>query len=140
TAMVGAYAQTGRISEARALFDGIPEQDTVPWNAVISGYSRTGRGRIAIQLFHEMLLEGLKPNEISLQSVMAACSHVGLVKRGLQYLCSATHDFGIVCAREHFACLVDVLGRAGQFRDARELIFRMPFKSDFVSWTTLVGS
>jgi hypothetical protein len=41
---------------------------------------------------------------------------------------------------EHYACGVDLYGRAGQLDKAKELIESMPFQPDAMVWMTLLGS
>lgn len=41
---------------------------------------------------------------------------------------------------EHYGCMVDLLGRAGELQEAYDLIKRMPMKPDSVIWGALLGA
>ncbi|XP_039042485.1 pentatricopeptide repeat-containing protein At2g01510, mitochondrial-like [Hibiscus syriacus] len=43
-------------------------------------------------------------------------------------------DFGVKPKSEHYACMIDLLGRAGQLNQALEFIERMPVKPDAGVW------
>ncbi|KAK6941470.1 E motif [Dillenia turbinata] len=40
----------------------------------------------------------------------------------------------------HYGCMVDLLGRAGLFEEAREMIEKMPMKANSVVWGCLMGA
>ncbi|KAF2306494.1 hypothetical protein GH714_018590 [Hevea brasiliensis] len=64
----------------------------------------------ALEIFHKMLKAGVRPNEITCIAVLSACSHVGLIYEGWKnFKMSVEH--GIVPRMEHYACMVDLLGR-----------------------------
>ena len=48
-------------------------------------------------------------------------------------------EFGLVPIREHYGCVVDLLGRAGLLREASEFIRRMPFKPYASVFGALLG-
>ncbi|KAI6677785.1 hypothetical protein NL676_038581 [Syzygium grande] len=66
TAMLSASAKYGDVAFAKQLFDEMPERETVAWNVMIAGYAQCGESREALNLFHEMQLEGVKVNEPSM--------------------------------------------------------------------------
>ena len=51
-----------------------------------------------------------------------------------------TTAFHIIPKLEHYGCMVDLLGRAGQLREAYEVIQSMPMKPDSVIWGALLGA
>uniref|UniRef100_A0A803MSU7 Pentatricopeptide repeat-containing protein n=1 Tax=Chenopodium quinoa TaxID=63459 RepID=A0A803MSU7_CHEQI len=89
----------------------------------------------ALSLLREMAAEALlgsdtKPNEVTIIAVFAACSHSGLVNEGLDLFYSMSDKYGINPTANHFACVVDLLGRAGKLDAAYELISSMPAQYD----------
>lgn len=54
-------------------------RDLVSWNSMISGYSRMGLDREALELFREMKIA---PNEMTIGSVLASCGGLGDVETG----------------------------------------------------------
>ncbi|KAL5840107.1 hypothetical protein ACOSQ3_012773 [Xanthoceras sorbifolium] len=140
TALIDMYAKCGSIVEARQLFDSTPEKNEVTWNAMISGYGLHGRGREAIQLFSEMMHSGIRPTGVTFLSALYACSHAGLVREGNEIFQSMVHDHGFEPIAEHYACMVDILGRAGQLDKALEFIKGLPVEPGPPVWGALLGA
>ncbi|PQM35097.1 pentatricopeptide repeat-containing protein [Prunus yedoensis var. nudiflora] len=49
-------------------------------------------------------------------------------------------EYGIPARLEHYACMVDLFGRAGRLSEAFETIKSMPFSPDSGVWGTLLGA
>ncbi|XP_058114018.1 pentatricopeptide repeat-containing protein At4g30700 [Magnolia sinica] len=140
TALIDMYVKCGSIGEARHLFNGMSEKNVVSWNAMISGYGLHGQGPEALKLFAEMLNVGVVPTAVTFLSVLYACSHAGLVTNGCEIFESMTHEHGIMPGSEHYACMVDLLGRAGQLEKALEFIKTMPVEPGPGVWGALLGA
>lgn len=69
--------------------------------------------------------------------VLGACSHAGLVVEGLRYY-ELMSSYGITADQEIYACVVDLLGRAGRVDEAYELIQSMPFEPNESVWGALL--
>ncbi|XP_057843783.2 pentatricopeptide repeat-containing protein At4g13650 [Cryptomeria japonica] len=134
------YAKSGSIHSAHKVFDNMPKKDSVTYNVIISGYSQHGHEKKALQFFEEMQLAHMPPNDITFICVLSACSHVGLVNEGRNYFKSMTQDHNIKPRMEHYACMVDLLSRAGCFDEAENFIREMPFQPAAVIWRTLLGA
>ncbi|XP_006393385.2 pentatricopeptide repeat-containing protein At4g02750 [Eutrema salsugineum] len=134
------YCKCGSIEEAYDLFEEMTGKDIVSWNTMIAGYSRHGFGEEALRFFESMKREGLKPDDATLVAVLSACSHTGLVDKGRQYFYTMTQDFGVTPNSQHYACMVDLLGRAGFLEEAHNLMKNMPFEPDGAIWGTLLGA
>lgn len=63
-----------------------------------------------------------------------------MVVEGQHFFESMERDFSIAPKLEHYGCMVDLLGRAGELREAHDLILRMPMEPDSVVWGTLLGA
>ncbi|XP_008787073.2 putative pentatricopeptide repeat-containing protein At5g52630 [Phoenix dactylifera] len=139
-ALVNMYAKCGSIEDASLAFSEVPERGVVSWSAMIGGLAQHGHGKEALNLFHKMLDEGVAPNHITLTSVLSACNHAGLVDEAEQYFESMVELFGIERTHEHYACMVDLLGRAGRLNEAMELVDSMPFEANASVWGALLGA
>ncbi|XP_042478169.1 pentatricopeptide repeat-containing protein At4g13650-like isoform X2 [Macadamia integrifolia] len=140
SSVIDMYCKCGSIEDAHQFFDGMEIHNVVSWTAMISGYAHHGLGEEALVLFHRMTKVGLKPDGITFIGVLTACSHVGLVKEGLQYFESMQNDYGLDVTINHFACVVDLFGRAGELDKAEALINTAPFPSKSLLWRTLLGA
>lgn len=139
-ALITLYAKCGCIDDAKREFFEMSEKNVVSWNAMISGYSQHGCGKEAVNLFEEMKQVGALPNHVTFVGVLSACSHVGLVNEGLAYFESMSKEHDLVPKPEHYACVVDLLSRAGRLSQAKKFVEEMPFVPDAMVWRTLLSA
>ncbi|KAL5200795.1 hypothetical protein ABZP36_021998 [Zizania latifolia] len=139
-ALLDMYCKCGSLQDADALFSRMRQKDVISWSTMISGLAQNGRSIEALKVFDLMKSEGPKPNRITMIGVLFACSHAGLVEDGWYYFRSMEKLFGIQPEREHYNCMVDLLGRAGKLDEAVKFIHEMNFRPDSVIWRTLLGA
>ncbi|XP_072996701.1 pentatricopeptide repeat-containing protein At5g43790-like [Typha latifolia] len=140
TALIEMYSKCGRLDLAEQVFDGLPQRDTLCYNAMIRGLAIHGHGRRALGLLDRMRIEGARVDGVTMVVVMSACAHAGLVMEGRHFFDKMEEDFGITPKVEHYGCLVDLLGRAGQIEEAEEVICRMSMKPNAVMYRSLIGA
>ncbi|KAL8117542.1 hypothetical protein AgCh_015429 [Apium graveolens] len=138
-ALVDMYAKCGSVETAFAIFLDIPEKNVVSWNVMIGALALHGDGSKTIELFERMENDGLLPDKITFTGLLSACCHCGFTDKGRYYFDKMTSVYRVPCDIEHYACMIDLLGRGGHFREAIELIGRMPMKPDIVIWGALLG-
>eukprot|EP00268_Persea_americana_P021754 TRINITY_DN21661_c0_g1_i1.p1 TRINITY_DN21661_c0_g1~~TRINITY_DN21661_c0_g1_i1.p1 ORF type:complete len:633 (+),score=93.82 TRINITY_DN21661_c0_g1_i1:374-2272(+) len=139
TALVDMYVKCGRIDVARRLFDEMTLRNVVTWNIMLSGLAMHGQGRDALQLFNQMPAEA-KPDDITFVAILSACSHSGLVDEGCHYFLVLGPVYGIEPKVEHYACMVDLLGRAGRVEEAEALVREMQIRPNEVVLGALLAS
>ncbi|KAM7513054.1 hypothetical protein LguiB_011929 [Lonicera macranthoides] len=139
-ALIDMYAKCGNIDLAREVFYRLPHKSVVAWTSIISACASHGHGEQAVMLFSKMKEEGIKPNSFTFTAVLTACRHSGLVEDGRNHFESMKNDYFIVPGLEHCACMVDLLGRAGQLVEAYEFIDNMPVEPDVGVWGALLGA
>ncbi|KAG7985721.1 hypothetical protein I3843_03G040900 [Carya illinoinensis] len=140
TAVMDMYAKCGSLDLARGLFNEAAGKDIVCWSSMITCYGIHGDGRKAIDLFDAMLEAGLSPNHVTFTCILSACGHSGLLEEGRRYFKLMKEVFRIAPKLNHFSCMVDLLGRAGQLDEAKNLIENMPVKPDATIWGPLLGA
>nr|XP_016466135.1 PREDICTED: pentatricopeptide repeat-containing protein At2g22410, mitochondrial-like [Nicotiana tabacum] len=136
-AMIMAYAKAGNLMAARELFDKMHNRDVISWTSMITGYCQANRFSEGIALFQEMMAIKVKPDEITVASVLSACAHLGTLDVG-----KAVHDY----VRQHGIkmdiyvgnALVDMYCKCGSVNTALEVFFSMNRK-DTVSWTSIIS-
>ncbi|KAK1322039.1 Pentatricopeptide repeat-containing protein [Acorus calamus] len=139
-ALIVMYVICGDLELARRVFDGIRKRDVVSWNSMILGYAIHGLGREAIQVFKEMVDSGVRPNVVTFVSVLGACSHIRFIEEGQSLFESMASEYGVVPIAEHYACVVDLLGRAGRLNEACEIIEEMRIEPGPAVWGALLGA
>ncbi|PON91716.1 Tetratricopeptide-like helical domain containing protein [Trema orientale] len=138
-AVITMYAKCGSIKEAHKTFSSMKNHDSVSWNAIICGYALHGHGRRAVSLFADMKKKGFGPDEITALAILQACTYSGLWETGISLFSEMEPEYGIRPVVEHFACMVDLLGRAGKFSEAIDFINKGPFSDSTLLWRTLVN-
>lgn len=138
--LIDMYAKSGCIEQSHRAFDSLTKKDVASWNVIIAGYGIHGNGNKALELFGEMVSLGQKPDGFTFLGILTACSHAGLVKNGLKYFRHMQRLYGIEPKLEHYASVIDMLGRAGQLEEALNLIDDMPVEADTRIWSSLLSS
>lgn len=136
-ALIHAFARCGSVARAMVIFDEMSVRDVVSWNSIMKAYALHGQGKQALNLFKEMDVE---PDGTTLVALLSACSHSGLVNEGTEIFDTMYEKHGVVPQLDHYACMVDILGRAGHLLEAVKVIRKMPMEPDYVVWSALVGA
>lgn len=140
--LIDMYSKCGSLNYSRRIFDSMPERTVISWNAMLMGYSKHGMGREVVELFELMREENkVKPNSVTILAVLSGCSHGGMEERGLEIFFEMENGkLGVEPVIEHYGCVVDLLGRAGQVEEAFKFIKKMPFEPTAAIWGSLLGA
>lgn len=122
TAILDMYSRYGNITTSNKAFNQISTKNVISFSAMIAAYGMNGRPRDALCLLTEMEIQGLKPNSVTILSVLSACSHGGLIEDGLSIFLKFIKSQKVKPSLEHYACLVDLLSRGGKLDLAMEVI------------------
>ncbi|KAE8656678.1 Pentatricopeptide repeat-containing protein [Hibiscus syriacus] len=136
-ALIHAYTRCGSIVLSKKVFEEMGYRDLVSWNSMLKAYGLHGKAKEALQLFQQM---DLRPDTTTFVALLSACSHSGMVEEGMRIFDSMFKNHSIIPQLDHYACMVDILGRAGRITEAEELIRGMPMEPDSVVWSALLGS
>ncbi|XP_058183292.1 pentatricopeptide repeat-containing protein At4g14820-like [Rhododendron vialii] len=139
-ALIDMYAKCGNIDLARGVFNSLPHKSVVSWTSIIGACASHGHVDDALKLFSKMKEEEIMPNSFTFMAVLTACRHSGLVEEGRKHFESMRKDYSIGPGLEHCACMVDLLGRAGQLAEAYEFIHSMPSEPNSDVWGALLGA
>ncbi|XVE65917.1 hypothetical protein DITRI_Ditri08aG0038100 [Diplodiscus trichospermus] len=109
-------------------------------STMITAFANHGMAQDAISLFEEMQRTNIKPDEVAFLGVWTACNHGGLVQEGRRYFKQMLEEHRIQPSEKHYACIVDLLGRAGCLEEAYNLIRNMPILPGAVVWGALLAA
>ncbi|XP_022944963.1 putative pentatricopeptide repeat-containing protein At5g40405 [Cucurbita moschata] len=137
TAMVSACAKCGDTDYARQLFDEMPQRDSISWNAMIAGYTQRGQSREALNLFKLMQMDGVKVNEVSMVSVLTACTHLGALDQG-RWAHAYIERNKIRMTVTLGTALVDMYFKCGNVDKAMEVFLQMNEKNVY-TWSSAIG-
>ncbi|CAL5210504.1 unnamed protein product [Lathyrus oleraceus] len=138
--LITMYVKCGDLVRAKRIFNRFPFKDVVMWNSMITGYSQHGLGEDALIVFRDMCSSGIQPDEVTFIGVLSACSYSGKVKEGFKIFEAMKCTYQVEPGIEHYACMVDLLGRAGRVDEAMELVEKMPMEPDAIVWGALLGA
>ncbi|CAA6659008.1 unnamed protein product [Spirodela intermedia] len=136
-AMIDGYCKLGHVELARAIFDEMGDRDLISFNSMIGGYVQNSDVRDALAVFSELRAMGLKPDNVTMVTLLAACASLGALQQG-----RALHAHVLVCSIRvdlHLGTsLLDMYAKCGRIEDARLVFEKMPEK-DVLAWTAIIS-
>ncbi|WJX76148.1 hypothetical protein P8452_59596 [Trifolium repens] len=72
-------------------------------------------------MFEEMEREGIRPNGVTLDSVLTACTHAGFIQEGRLLFVSMIEDYCISPQIENYGCMVDLLSKVNRWSDVTKI-------------------
>ncbi|KAK4274207.1 hypothetical protein QN277_017469 [Acacia crassicarpa] len=139
TSLINMYNKCGSIERASKAFLEMSTRTMISWTSMITGYSQHGRSQQALDLFEDMRLARVKPNEITFVGVLSACSHAGLVNEALRYFEIMQKEYKIKPVMDHYGCLIDMFVRLGRLEDAFDFIKKKGFEPSEFIWSNLIA-
>ena len=140
SSLIDMYGKCGSIELSRQVFDKVPQKDVASWTTMIAGYGMHGCREDVFSVFNEMQESGVAPNHVTFIAVLSACSHAGLVDKGRQFFNIMISKYQITPSMEHYACMVDLLGRAGHLDEAFNFIKNMSVEPRTDVWGALLAA
>ncbi|KAL9331032.1 hypothetical protein ACSQ67_000642 [Phaseolus vulgaris] len=141
SALINMYSKCGELRIARKMFDDglLRQRDLISWNGMIAAYAHHGYGKEAINLFNEMQELGVPANDVTFVGLLTACSHTGLIEEGLKYFDEILKNRSIQLREDHYACLIDLCGRAGRLKEAFNIIEGLGEEASLTVWGALLS-
>ena len=137
TSLIDFYAKNGDLDEARLVFDVLAEKTAVTWTTIITGYTKSGRGEVSLQLFEQMRETDVVPDKYVLSSVLSACSMLEFLDGGKQihaYVLRRGTEMDVSVSN----VLIDFYAKCGLVYTARNLFDQMVVKN-MIAWTTMIA-
>ncbi|MFS7931487.1 putative tetratricopeptide-like helical domain superfamily, DYW domain-containing protein [Helianthus anomalus] len=134
------YTKCGNINDGLFIFKSIAEKNTVSWNSMIVGCAQHGYVKWALILFNQMIRNGVSPDDITFTGLLSACSRSGMLNKGRCIFNFLLNYKSVNVNLEHYACMVDILGRNGGLNEAVELAKNMPMEPNTSIWLALLSA
>ena len=139
--LINMYAEFGLLLAAQQVFDGLPSRNLISWNVLMSAYAQHGESEKVFQIFDTMIArEGLYPDMVAILSVFNACNHGGLVEIAQKFFETLADVLCFNPSVEHYACMIDLLGRAGLVNKAIAMLDNVPSRLNSSFWHTILGA
>ncbi|KAL1341436.1 hypothetical protein AAHE18_09G086400 [Arachis hypogaea] len=127
SALIVMYAKCGDVKSAVQVFYEMgTKKNVIPWNTML--------------VFNEMVHSCVTPDDVTFLGVFTACSHAGCVSEGRQIFSLMVNCYGIKPRDDHYACIVDLLGRWGNLKEAEEFIDKLNVEPNAMIWANLLGA
>ncbi|XP_024533886.1 pentatricopeptide repeat-containing protein At5g27110 [Selaginella moellendorffii] len=138
--LVSMYASSGRIGDARSIFDEMENKSVVSWTVMVSAYVQHELDEEALELYLEM---SVKPEAATVSTVLAACSRLEALDEGREIHSKfLTEKKTRITSRESILlvenALVNFYAKCGCADEAEEIFHAMEFR-DVVSWNTMLA-
>ncbi|XP_022994744.1 pentatricopeptide repeat-containing protein At1g11290, chloroplastic-like [Cucurbita maxima] len=142
TALLITYAKCGCIEMAQRLFEEerVNDKDLIMWNSMISAHANHGDWSQCFKLYNQMKCSNSNPDQVTFLGLLTACVNSGLVEKGKEFFKEMIESYSCQPSQEHYACMVNLLGRAGLINEAGELVRNMPIKPDARVWGPLLSA
>lgn len=134
--LCGMYAKVGFLKSAKRVFYNIDRPDLVSWNAIISGCANRGDVNKAISFFTQLRGKGLLPNDVTVISLLSACSSPSAVHQGRQvhsYIIKMGFGFYIPVSNT----LLTMYAKCSVLCDAFKVFEDIRNTADSVSWNAI---
>ncbi|CAN6441498.1 unnamed protein product [Victoria cruziana] len=135
--LVRMYIDCDSIEDARAAFDQIKFKNVVSWTTMLGGYIKKGCFNEGLNLFKEMQVKGIRPDALSISSVLPACARITACTNGQEIHCYAIkNELDSQLALKN--AIIDMYVKSGRIDYASKLFSTMEIK-DVVSWTVMIA-
>ncbi|KAH7278554.1 hypothetical protein KP509_38G046100 [Ceratopteris richardii] len=139
SALVTMYGKCGSLGNSERAFESLPRQNIVSWHSFIGTLAQHGKAKETIHQFQRMK-KTLSPDKVTFTIILNACSHAGLVDEAWDIFSSMTTIYRILPTVDHYACMIDLLGRVGRLAEAESLLQMVPHEKNAVLYNTLLSA
>ncbi|XP_021748769.1 pentatricopeptide repeat-containing protein DOT4, chloroplastic-like [Chenopodium quinoa] len=135
TALIGVYGNFHTPFVWKLFFD-VPKKDLVLGSAMVSICAKSGVYMGAIEVFRNMICEGMEPNLVSIVTILPACAKLDSLILGKQ-----VHGFALKTSFYYVNniqnSLIDMYAKCRNFEYAAQVFARVQEK-DVVTWKTMI--
>ncbi|KAF7809714.1 pentatricopeptide repeat-containing protein [Senna tora] len=135
--MIDGYIKYGNIGKAYEMFQAMPEKNVISWTTMVIGFVKVGMNKEALSFFHQMMIAGIKPDNVTLACSLSACAGLGTLEQG-KCIHTYIHKNGIKEDPILGCVLIDMYVKCGDMEKALEVFGRLE-KKCVCAWTALIG-
>ncbi|KAI6693747.1 hypothetical protein NL676_021457 [Syzygium grande] len=136
TKLMSAYAACRSARDSRLVFDSFEDKNVYLWNTLINGYAKSRAYEVAFELFDQMCLGNVVPDDYTLATLSKVAGECGDLAAGkVVHAKSARTGFvsDVVVANS----LMSMYCKCGELDEAKKLFDEMPDRS-IASWNVLI--
>ncbi|KAF8379417.1 hypothetical protein HHK36_028852 [Tetracentron sinense] len=136
-AFLNMYCKCGDLESAEEIFYRLPERDVLTWTSMLSGLANSGYFQESLGLFRQMQCEKIRPDEVTLVSVLSACAQTGALEQG-KYIHLFIDKYKVNCDIVLKTALVDMYAKCGNIDFALQVFNKMRVRNVF-TWNAIIG-
>uniref|UniRef100_A0ACD6A169 Uncharacterized protein n=1 Tax=Avena sativa TaxID=4498 RepID=A0ACD6A169_AVESA len=136
--MITGFIQNKDLKRARELFDDMPKRNVVTWTTMMNGCLQGNESEVALQLFNGMLVDGIRPNQVTFLGAVDACSNLARLSEGQQVhqmICKTSFQFDTFIE----STLMNLYAKCGEIRLGRK-VFDHSTEKDAISWNGIIAA
>lgn len=137
TCLIDLYSIMGNVDCAHRMFDEIPCKNAICWTSLITTYVDNDRPSKALNLFKQMLMSNLEPDQITLTVVLTACANLGALSIGEWIHAYICHKHVLKSDLYLNNSLINMYVKCGEIRIAQRLFYSSRQK-DVFTWTSMI--
>ncbi|KAI5059652.1 hypothetical protein GOP47_0025971 [Adiantum capillus-veneris] len=136
--LVHVYTWFYCFEDALHVFTKLGTRNVATFNTLFTAFAQQSNIKSVLDGFHFMQRERLKADEITVLSLLSACSHAGKQDEALFHFQTMRDWHGIEPIFTHYICMADLLGRMGYVKEGQGLLQTMPFQPNTVGYTSIL--
>jgi pentatricopeptide repeat protein len=136
-ALLDLYVKCSDIETAHEFFLTTETENVVLWNVMLVAYGQLGNLSDSFEIFRQMQIEGMIPNQFTYPSILRTCTSSGALDLGEQIhaqVMKTSFQLNV-----YVSCvLIDMYAKLGKLDTALQILRRLP-EEDVVSWTAMIA-
>ncbi|KAK0577168.1 hypothetical protein LWI29_028875 [Acer saccharum] len=136
--LVDMYCKCGDLSSGRQVFYGSVERNAIMWTALMSGYVSNGMLEQALRSIVWMQQEGLRPDVVTIATVLPVCAQLRALKHGKEIHAYAVKSWFLPNV-SIVTSLMLMYSKCGVLEYSHKL-FDSTEERNVISWTVMINS
>ncbi|KAF5748987.1 pentatricopeptide repeat-containing protein [Tripterygium wilfordii] len=136
SAVINMYGKCGKIIDAGKVFNRLPSRNVVLWTAIMASYFQNGFYEEALNLFPEMQLQDVPPNEFTFAVLLNSAAGLSTLRHGyLLHACAEKSGY-----KDHINvgnALINMYSKGGNVKAANKVFSGMIYR-DTISWNAVI--
>ncbi|CAK7341909.1 unnamed protein product [Dovyalis caffra] len=130
------YMKSGSLREGEKVIKVMPMCNVVAWNTLIAGHAQNGHSEGVLDLYNMMKMSDLRPDWITLVSVISSCAELATLFQGQQIHAEAI-KVGAYSVVAVVSSLISMYSRCGCLEDSMEALLDCEHP-DVVLWSSMI--
>ncbi|XP_060967604.1 pentatricopeptide repeat-containing protein At1g06143 [Cannabis sativa] len=134
--MIDGYARLGDVLSAELMFNLMPLRDLISWTTLITCYMQNKKYREALAVFKEMMKHGVRPDGVTMATIISSCAHIGALQLGKEihlYVMQNGFELDVYLG----SALIDMYAKCGDLDKSLLVFFKLHNKNLFC-WNSII--